>query len=165
MERSYDEDQLVEEIKATNPGFLECDVIKVAFKKQMKSYRNESDLKWLYILEADGDTYEKLVDKYIMVDFSHHYIKEYVNVVRCFNCQKYNHKASACTDAVKCGRCSGDHSTRDCAETGNFNCVNCEEAVARGAKMRTNHPCGSYRCQYQQNIVMSLKNQIQQSKW
>lgn len=89
VEREYEEEQLVTEIISTNYGFSKEDEIKVVHKRPMKTANQQNvSPKWLYVLEAKEVTFQKLVNKNIMIDFRHHYIREYINLIRCYNCQK-----------------------------------------------------------------------------
>ena len=51
--------------------------------------------------------------------------------MQCFECQKFGHSARDCTNAIRCLRCSQDHSVKECnvAEE-NAKCSNCGGAHA-----------------------------------
>lgn len=158
--KNYENNELADEIKSTNIGFTIEDEIKVVSKRQSKYPIRGREKIWTYILEANELTYGKLLNKHIMVDFSHHFINEYIHVTRCFKCQKYNHKAVDCLDTPKCARCSKDHSTIDCRETKAFRCINCLDAGKKGKNYDTKHICGSHRCNSHNTIIENIKRHI-----
>ena len=43
----------------------------------------------------------------------------------CYRCNKYGHKQYNCTRAIKCGRCSGPHNTRECTNQDRLLCPAC----------------------------------------
>lgn len=141
ISKTYSDEELMEEIKETNPGFNGEDKLKIVHKRKERLSQ-----KWTYILQAIPATYDKLIDRYICVDYNDHYIKEHINVLRCFNCQQYNHKAENCTGAPVCSRCSKRHKTSDCSKIEAFTCINCVDANKNGAKFDTRHSCGSQNC-------------------
>ena len=65
-------------------------------------------------------------------------------VKRCNKCQKYNHYKDACQAAkVVCGKCCGEHETKDCnVDVVNYKCYNCEQAKCAD----TNHMTSYYKC-------------------
>ena len=64
-------------------------------------------------------------------------------VRRCFNCQKFDHFAANCPTprTASCGKCSGDHNTRDCTSDIR-GCVNCK----RDNLEHTTHNAFYYKC-------------------
>jgi hypothetical protein len=49
-----------------------------------------------------------------------------LQITQCYNCGKYNHRASQCTSKHQCGKCGkDDHGARDCNHTGEPKCSNC----------------------------------------
>lgn len=159
VERDYDQQQLKDEIIKTNFGFTDEDDIKVHHKRLMRN-NNEGKEKWLYILQAPEQTFSKLHNKSILVDFNHHFVREYLSVTRCYNCQQYKHKATACKCTTVCGKCAQQHSTRDCTLSSNYKCYNCVEANNRGAKYNVNHMCGGRDCKFHQHMIDSQREKI-----
>ncbi|KHJ34380.1 putative zinc finger cchc-type protein [Erysiphe necator] len=45
--------------------------------------------------------------------------------LQCFKCQRYGHIAKICTAEAKCGKCAGDHNTRECSGKREARCINC----------------------------------------
>ena len=70
-------------------------------------------------------------------------------VTRCFKCQRYGHRASACqSKQIRCGKCAGSHGTKECNNPNNRSCVNCGE----------NHQSGSLSCRVQRAEVERYKS-------
>ena len=70
--------------------------------------------------------FRKSKDKIIM-GVSSCKIYDRVQTKRCNNCQKFGHFIADCPTAndPACGKCSGDHATKDCVET-TRGCINCK---------------------------------------
>ena len=65
----------------------------------------------------------------ILLGFNSCTIKRYVNVIRCFKCQRYGHTSAFCQNAPCCVNCGGDHPPVGQGETcpAPPNCINCSE--------------------------------------
>lgn len=158
LSREYDEEELQNEVKETNFGFNSEDTFKVVHHRKIVRNNEES---WTYIIEAPPNTYYKLVDRYISVDFNDHFIKEHIEAVRCYNCQGYFHKSVSCSSASKCARCGRDHKTAECARSNSLSCINCVDSNKNnGTKFNTNHTCGSSGCKFHQNMMNNVRMKI-----
>lgn len=153
--REFNPEQLAKEIVTSNQGFTEeeCEEIHVV---HIRSRKTSTGDRWDYIIESDLKMHQKLVNRYILVDFQHHFLKNYISITRCYNCQRYHHKATACTESVICAVCAGDHSSRNCSRQQEPKCINCAEANRNGAKFNTKHICGTKHCGFQQNLIKNL---------
>lgn len=50
--------------------------------------------------------------------------RDIYEVIQCYRCLRFGHMANTCNEEIICGRCSGNHQTKNCGE--NFRkCVNC----------------------------------------
>nr|XP_015840229.1 PREDICTED: cellular nucleic acid-binding protein homolog [Tribolium castaneum] len=80
-------------------------------------------------------------------------VERRVEVLRCFNCLGYNHKASECTEERRnksCYRCGGeDHMAKDCKSTEEF-CVVCRSA---------GHRAGSGKCRLFKQALAAAKKE------
>lgn len=163
LSREYSADELWLEIKETNPGFNSDDSIKVVHHR--KNRYGETREMWSYVLETSPATFKKLLNRYISIDFKDHYVKQYVEATRCYNCQQYNHKSSTCSSPAVCCRCGRNHKTSDCARGVSFSCINCKDANLKGARFNTNHSCGSNNCSVHQHILKAKQSRIDLSKF
>lgn len=60
------------------------------------------------------------------------------DLVQCFNCHKYDHMTMNCENPTKCGKCAGNHNTKDHPELDRTEiCTVCK---------RTGHPAWSDKC-------------------
>jgi hypothetical protein len=66
----------------------------------------------------------------IYIDYTHHTSVEHFHpdtqIIQCYNCHAYGHRARDCKNHVRCGRCSGEHNTNGCKAT-KAHCSNCKE--------------------------------------
>ncbi|CAK9834613.1 Uncharacterized 50 kDa protein in type I retrotransposable element R1DM [Anthophora retusa] len=54
-------------------------------------------------------------------------IEDYVRVLQCFKCLKFNHLAKNCTaSTATCGHCADEHNSRDCTQRNKIKCANCD---------------------------------------
>lgn len=160
ISREYSPEELWHEIKETNHGFSDTDAIKVVHHRKFVTGEIRKKESWCYIIEAPPITYKKMVNRYLSVDFSDHFVRIYVDAVRCYNCQQYNHKSSHCTSPSVCSRCGQNHKTSECTKAVSFSCINCRDANAKGSKFNTNHSCGSSKCTVHQNILKAKQSRI-----
>ena len=60
-----------------------------------------------------------------------------IQIIRCFNCQKFDHISAKCQSGEKCGHCSENHLFRDCPNKNQESkCANCN----------LNHPANYIQC-------------------
>lgn len=152
ISREYKDDELWQEIKQTNPGFVEEDSLKVIHHRKKSNIARKTE-SWYYIVEVPPNTYKKMVDRYLSLDFKDHFVRQYVDATRCYNCQQYNHKSTNCQSTPVCARCGRNHKTTDCVKNVSYSCVNCKDANLRGSRFNTNHSCGSSQCKVHQGIL------------
>jgi hypothetical protein len=69
-------------------------------------------------------------------------------IKQCYRCQGYGHKATECTRPAKCGRCAGEHETRQCEA---------EESEPQCAQCKGKHPAWHRECPQRQNEQQRLK--------
>jgi hypothetical protein len=48
-------------------------------------------------------------------------------VMQCFNCCEYGHRAANCKRKPRCGKCGGKHSTKECNST-TVQCAHCKDS-------------------------------------
>lgn len=160
IEREYNEEELWEEIQTTNSGFTNEDRIKLVHTKNFKNQQGLTT--FAFIIQAIPSTFEKLVNRYINVNFNARFVREHITATRCFNCQSYGHRGANCTSPSICSRCAANHKTSECKKkTSTFSCFNCLEHNRKSStKVSTNHSCGGAQCHMQQLKVDNLKMKI-----
>lgn len=87
-------------------------------------------------------------------------VKDYVDVARCYKCQRYGHIAKHCT-AVKpcCSHCAGEHEFKECEnkrKKGAACCANCK----RENRADTKHEAGSKNCPAYEKAVKRHNEKI-----
>jgi hypothetical protein len=87
-------------------------------------------------------------------------VKDYVDVARCYKCQRFGHIAKHCT-AVKpcCSHCAGEHEYKDCEsknKKGAACCANCK----RENRVDTKHEAGSRACPAYEKAVKRQNEKI-----
>ena len=92
-------------------------------------------------------------------------------VKRCYSCQKFGHFAANCPTprTPSCGKCSGDHATKDCT-TKSRGCINCK----RENLEHTSHSASFYKCpsllkfedlQRSHNVDLNLRRPVENFRW
>lgn len=119
---NMDNKEIEECLKKQNEILKTCEM-KVVRKYLRKIKRNSGNL----IIELDGNAYQQVI-KMGTVNCAWRTCKayEHVNILQCYNCGRYGHKAGKCQQKeATCFRCSkSDHHTRECAEE-KLTCMNC----------------------------------------
>lgn len=118
---------------------LNADEIVLKLKKQnnlppssnitvVRIRKNEN---WIHnpltaVLETDAQSFETLIKRQsVNVGWDRCRVVEEINVLRCFKCSTYGHRASSCNNPICCPKCAGDHEAKEC-ESSSEKCVNCE---------------------------------------
>lgn len=81
---------------------------------------------------------------------------------QCYRCQAFGHQAKACPNiktptSLKCARCAGTHSTRDCKCPHSTQCTNlrtCSHIKAKCANCEGDHKALSAKCPVKQQALM-----------
>lgn len=86
-------------------------------------------------------------------------IKDYVEVARCYKCQRFGHVAKHCADKkLSCSHCSDEHDFKDCKKKGGegAKCTNCTREGRNDAK----HPASWRGCPVYEKAVKRHNEQI-----
>lgn len=117
------------------------------------------------LLETDALTFEYLIQRQrVNIGWDRCRIVEDVNVLRCFNCSEYGHKAASCKNSVCCPKCSGKHKAVECSA--DFEkCINCEHANNQKSDilLDTNHSAWNECCQILQRRIKNARKMIDYS--
>lgn len=135
-----------EEVKAAllnQNSFLDRETaeIEVLLIKKMKS-------KCMAIIEVDKNTFAKTIaENKVKIGWSLCPVFEHINILRCFKCLGYGHKADICTNNVTCGKCGEhDHCAKNCSNTF-IKCVNCAIANKKlGLSLNEEHTAVDFNC-------------------
>ena len=96
--------------------------------KRLLASRSGGTATWkVKVTCKSSDDQKLLLKKGIRIGFRNYKAMEY-NVARkpliCYNCQRFGHIASNCTDVIRCRYCSNEHSSKDCPKN-KICCANC----------------------------------------
>ncbi|KAF6197416.1 hypothetical protein GE061_020225 [Apolygus lucorum] len=84
----------------------------------------------------------------ILLDYATCYVRDFLEVTRCFKCQAYGHTTKACpNEESTCAQCSGSHDTRQCTAT-NRKCVNCLKLGLKADHSTAAPGCEAHRRAY-----------------
>lgn len=127
------EEEIKEEVY--NKNMLESQIVEEEFKEEFQvkhRYKDrKSEGKWNNILiECTVRVRNWLRAKErIFIEWNSCRVKDYNDVPRCYNCQKYGHVAKYCkSETPSCSQCAGEHSFKECPDKNKENvcCVNCK---------------------------------------
>lgn len=136
-------EKIIEAIKLqNNVDFkeLKCHKIFEVFKK--KGTYNA-------IVEVDSDAYNNIITSgRINIEWDRCRVYEYFNILRCFKCWGFNHKAEGCTVGSCCYNCGNqNHLAKDCDSVEKI-CINCKRMKDKVglANVDINHDTKSIEC-------------------
>ena len=163
MEREYNADEIKKLILQQNfliQRFAEANNFDEHFKvHSVKPTKNNAEKFQVFasVSEILREGFKKTRDKLIIgVNSCKVYDRKHTK--RCNNCQLFGHFVANCPTPNKhsCGKCSGDHSTKECDST-NRGCVNCK----RNNLEHTSHSAFYHKCptllKYQELMEKSQK--------
>lgn len=156
-----DEDELLVKLKKQN---------EIPETFEMKIIRLLKNDKWKFnpmsaIIETDAPSFEHLMKlRRVNIGWERCNIVEVIDVLRCFKCSEYGHKASSCSKPVCCPKCAEGHEAKDCDS--NFEkCVNCEnfnkvQKLPPDEQVDFNHSSWSSECPLLQKRVKRARQRI-----
>jgi len=115
-------------------------------KHRYRDSRSEGRLSNL-VVECSVRVRNMLRDKErIFIEWQSCRVKDYIDVPRCYKCQRHGHIAKYCASAkVSCSYCAGEHDHKECQEKNNKEkvcCANCQ----REGKQDMKHDAGWKKC-------------------
>lgn len=115
------------------------------------------------IIEADPSTYNDLSkNTYIQTGWKGCKYEEYLNIVQCYKCWKFGHKANSCkSEKDICPKCSGDHKSGECQSTTNC-CINCKHAVEvlKVTNLNYYHTAFDRQCECYKRIYNQIRSKV-----
>ncbi|KAL5242298.1 hypothetical protein ACI65C_009708 [Semiaphis heraclei] len=129
VDRNIVKEELAGQIVDQNPELgLDRESVVPLFMKGPKT-----DERVWWVCSVRPSAFKALVGKSLFIGLSKCKVKEYVDVIRCFKCQRFGHRASKCDQtADTCGRCAvKGHRANDCKSVP-VKCANCGLAAQSG---------------------------------
>ncbi len=153
LQKKYSSVELHEHLVTQNYIYNEEDQIKVVFARQSRFSK-----KWIHYIEAPGSTFIKLVNTYANIGWTSHFIKEDFNILRCLNCQQYNHEEKDCKNKTVCNHCGGEHRVHQCKGNVRQCCSNCKYSNERyKSNFDIKHDTDSSECPVYQMKVQKVR--------
>lgn len=112
--------KLVNEASRDEPGDLQKD-LDIDIIRRITTKAGKTN--WLIGVSKEVSQFV-IKRRRICIDLERYRVVEFVPIIRCYNCQTFGHVASKCENPVKCVKCAGDHTIKDCNVLTEM-CVNC----------------------------------------
>ncbi|XP_054259232.1 golgin subfamily A member 6-like protein 22 [Macrosteles quadrilineatus] len=158
------EDEVKEEIFSRNMG--ESQIVEADFKQEFAVRHRYKDLRSTgkrchVVVECSVRVKNWLRRKErIFVEWQSCRVKDYVDVARCFKCQKFGHVAKHCkSETPACSHCAGEHDYKDCPNKGKKEKVRCINCV-RDKKENSKHEARSRKCPAYEKAVRRQNEKI-----
>lgn len=134
-------------------NFLGC--IKGIKAVTSKPARNPNRENW--ILEVPPEVFRYMVDRgHVVVDFVQAPVAEHLDVATCYKCCRLGHVAKHCRHGEACGKCAGEHQSKNCTGREALDCVNCKRA---GLKERR-HSAFDKKCPVYARAILRERERI-----
>lgn len=122
-------EQLKEEFINKNFDSLDKETLEnlkgeIIFRYNYKTPKNRMN----WVVQLPAILFESLVNRgRICILWRSYRVKEYLNIMRCFKCHGYGHKAENCESSEQLCECCGDkgHFKKDCPTKNTPKCINC----------------------------------------
>lgn len=122
LSKSYEKETLLKYIVSQNENIEhKINTFNVIVVKKMVK-------KYMAIVEINPELYKEIIEERngrINVDWDSCRVYEHFNIVKCFNCGRYGHKAAECKNNSICLKCcSESHREKEC-QSSEIKCINC----------------------------------------
>lgn len=115
---------------------------------------------------ANKDLAEKLTHTGIFLDYDYHRVTKFKPYpAQCFKCLRMGHYGKWCRRTARCGRCDGEHMTKDCPMglSKLMECVRCKEGLRNKEEGidNTHHSVFSTTCPIKMSWIKAKKSTLQ----
>lgn len=88
-------------------------------------------------------------------------VQEYIGILRCYKCCGYYHFAKDCNKKETCGKCAGQHATKECISQ-EKKCVNCEDKIKnfKIKNLKADHSVYDNNCPCYKREIEKQKSKI-----
>lgn len=157
LKKAYKEEELLDELRALR-YINENDNFTIKYIRQSKFSK-----KFIIYIETKMETFKKLVNQEISLGWNKIKIKEDLNIITCFKCCEYGHKAKDCNRKQICSFCGNNHNLWKC-QAEYPKCNNC---ITYNTKYNKNSNCQhealSSDCPLHQQKIKIAKEKINYS--
>ena len=134
----------------------------ISFIKKMKAKYSTQDRSFFHYIFEVSTELRKTLKKHqkVRISWRNYKIDDYVNIIRCFNCQRFGHLAKDCKSEATCGKCAEQHKTADCKNSNAAKCINCTRTNLRNKNNKLNncHSVSSEECPSYQKIAAQIRS-------
>lgn len=111
-----------------------------------------------FVISCDVQTLRRVLEKgSVICGLDNKTVHEQIDILQCFNCQRFGHVAGTCKLQPCCKFCGLDHSSKLCGDNDTFKCSNCIRENKRGFKYNIGHKATDERCQVRAARISGLK--------
>lgn len=118
---------------------------------------NENINKYNVVIGTSYAIQRQIIDhKYLIINGKKHRCFEYIIIKQCSNCWSFHHLKHQCTNHTVCKICAQNHHHRNCKQTLNPVCVNCNRSgittITTNAEHKSTYGGCLMRLQYLNNV-------------
>lgn len=127
---------------------------------RIQGAKSNKDVKTI-IAEVNYEAYEGLMKEgTININWSRCKVFDGNDVMRCFKCSRYSHRADVCNRQPCCPKCMGKHTLKEHrADEKDEKCINCFEANEQlKLKLDVNHSVWNENCQTYKRKLKNVKS-------
>ena len=129
-ELDLDDPKTIESLEAAN-NLPSGTISKITF---LRRKNKDSSIKAkhcsIVIYFNKNHTANKCIRNGCYINYLHYQPERFVpqfQIMQCFNCCEYGHRAANCKRKSRCGKCAGNHNTKECNNT-IVQCVHCKDS-------------------------------------
>lgn len=158
MTFKHNESELMRRMRMQNP-LIENGKFSII---KMYEYKKNNKVIFNARMSVDDETYDKLIkEQRINIGWERCRIFEGTEVIQCFKCKGFNHKAADCKNEELCFKCHGPHRSKECNNEIIKKCINCIRSNRKlNLNLDENHYTNSKRCPVYQNKLNFKKKQM-----
>lgn len=110
------------------------------------------------IVSCDLPTLRRILEKgEVICGLDMKRVFEHIEILQCFNCQRFGHVANSCKAKPSCKYCGGEHQSKLCDDRENSTCINCVRANVNGQNFNQKHRATDERCRQRALRIDGLK--------
>lgn len=110
------------------------------------------------VIACDVPTLRRVLEKgEVICGLDMKRVFEYIDILQCFNCQRFGHVANSCRASPSCKFCGGEHQSKLCDDRDNQSCINCIRENKNGHKLNFKHRATDERCKVRGARIDGLK--------
>ena len=157
IHKSINKDDLIHHIKTQNDLSENNDELHL---RVIRLFKVKDDL-YNALVETDPRSFQSIMkNKYVFVGLNRCKVQESFNVLRCYKCHGFGHKADACKVGVICSKCSMQHNYKECTSDIEM-CNNCLQRNNKfGTNFSTQHSAWHTGCQCYIDVLEVIKSKV-----